>query len=105
LYETGNIDLVTLQSFMGHKKMEVTRHYIKDDLKRKKDVFVLASRQATSDARGDKIKRVAKEEVKKEDTMKKGKSKSKLIKRTRGNDYMTKEELDNQAALEVSAGK
>ena len=42
LHETGQLSLIDLQTFMGHKKMEVTRLYVKNDISKKKDVFIAA---------------------------------------------------------------
>ena len=64
LHETGELNLVDLQTFMGHKKKEVTRNYIKNDLSKKKDIFINAGAKATGFKDNKKIE--SKEEVKEE---------------------------------------
>ena len=49
------MNLVDLQTFMGHKKMEVTRNYIKNDLSKKKDIFINAGAKATGLKDNEKI--------------------------------------------------
>lgn len=83
---------------MGHKKMEVTRHYIKDDIKAKKQVFIEASKQATSDKKEVQDDKAHHMGARKQEVKRKGKSKSKLVKRKNRNDYGTKEELQVEAA-------
>ena len=49
------MNLVDLQTFMGHKKMEVTRNYIKNDLSKKKDIFNNAGAKAKGLKDNEKI--------------------------------------------------
>jgi len=85
--------------------MDVTRNYIKNDIRQKKDIFIKTGEAATvSMIQGsDETEELL--QVKLDDKVKRGKSPSKAIKRKAGQLFVDKEDWDKEGKRDVAAGK